>query len=119
MESTLVVAMFSKATEMLRFEKSGEKGSSLWAYRVARCICELTLLAAAPDIGVMNGGKREGFRMPAWRERSTGVGAGVRKPPKNEPAGSGERLAVYGDLTGQRRRRGTPLPVWLTAECRQ
>ena len=62
---------------------------------------------------------REGFRMPAWRERSTGVGAGVRKPPKNEPAGSGERLAVYGDLMGQRRRRGMPLPVWLTAECRQ
>src|SRR5271166_2179910 len=30
---------------------------------------------------------REGFRMPAPRERSTGYRAGVRKPPKKEPAG--------------------------------
>jgi len=29
-------------------------------------------------------------------------GAGVRKPPKKEPAGAGEWLAVYGDLIGQR-----------------
>ena len=33
--------------------------------------------------------------MLARRERWTGHRAGVRKPPKNEPAGSGERLAVY------------------------
>ena len=32
---------------------------------------------------------RLGFRMPGWRERWTrSEGAGVRKPPKNEPAGS-------------------------------
>jgi hypothetical protein len=28
-----------------------------------------------------------GFRMPAVRHAVTGTGAGVRKPPKNEPAG--------------------------------
>ena len=34
------------------------------------------------------GGSREGFRMPAGRERSTQYkGAGVGKPPKNERAG--------------------------------
>jgi len=26
--------------------------------------------------------------------------AAVRKPPKKEPAGAGERFAVYGDLIG-------------------
>jgi hypothetical protein len=34
-----------------------------------------------------NGSVREGFRMPARCERSTWCRAGVRKPPKNEPAG--------------------------------
>src|SRR5213592_4519189 len=29
---------------------------------------------------------REGFRMPARRDLSTGRGAGVRKPPRKEPA---------------------------------
>jgi hypothetical protein len=33
---------------------------------------------------------REGFRMPAWCDRSTRGRVGVRRPPKSEPAGSGE-----------------------------
>jgi tetratricopeptide (TPR) repeat protein len=41
------------------------------------------------DSSLANGRYRVGFRMPAWRERSTrSEGAGVRKPPKKEPAGS-------------------------------
>ena len=53
---------------------------------------------------------REGFRMPARRERWPGKKAGVRKPPKNEPAGQwGEDLAVYGDLARQRVCRGMVL----------
>jgi len=31
--------------------------------------------------------------------------AGVRKPPRKEPAGAGRQLAVYGDLTIRRRLR--------------
>jgi hypothetical protein len=34
-----------------------------------------------------NGRNREGFRMPARRERLTQYKAGVGKPPKKEPAG--------------------------------
>src|SRR5260370_1098373 len=30
-----------------------------------------------------------GFRMPAGRDLSTGAAAGVRKPPRKEPAGAG------------------------------
>jgi hypothetical protein len=43
---------------------------------------------------------REGFRMPALRDRWAGAEAGVRKPPKNEPAGSGEWLPSMGILWG-------------------
>ena len=46
---------------------------------------------AAPSVFARstNGRLREGFRMPARRERSIQYrGAGVGKPPKNEPAGS-------------------------------
>src|SRR3954463_13986107 len=57
-------------------------------------------------------------RMPALRDRWAGAEAGVRKPPKNEPAGSGEWFAVYGDFVGQRLRRGMILAVALRAECR-
>ena len=40
--------------------------------------------------------------MPAQsRSDQPALRAGVRKPPKNEPAGSGERFAVYGDLVGR------------------
>ena len=62
---------------------------------------------------------REGFRMPARRERWPGKKAGVRKPPKNEPAGQwGEDLAVYGDLARQRVCRGMVLLGSLRAEGR-
>src|SRR5437879_1292872 len=47
-----------------------------------------------------------GFRMPAGRELSTGSAAGVRKPPRKEPAGAGGGFAVYGDLVGRRRGSG-------------
>jgi hypothetical protein len=50
--------------------------------------------------GLANGRNREGFRMPAGRDLSGGRGAGVRKPPRKEPAGPGGRSAVYGDLIG-------------------
>jgi hypothetical protein len=36
------------------------------------------------DVAVRDG---EGFRMPAIAGRASGHGAGVRKPPKHEPAG--------------------------------
>ena len=67
---------------------------------------------------VRNDRYREGFRMPALRDRWAGAEAGVRKPPKNEPAGSGEWFAIYGDFVGQRLRRGMILAVALRAECR-
>ena len=35
-----------------------------------------------------NGRVGEGFRMPAGRDLSSRTGAGVRKPPRKEPAGS-------------------------------
>jgi hypothetical protein len=62
---------------------------------------------------------REGFRMAAGRERSTWYRAAIRKPPKKEPAGSAEQLAVYGDLMGQRLRRRMSLPISLRAEWRR
>ena len=49
---------------------------------------------------------RGGFRMPASPELCGRIGAGVRKPSKNEPAGAEEWVAVYGDLTVLRLRRG-------------
>ena len=66
-----------------------------------------------------NGRFRLGFRMAAGRERSTRYRAAIRKPPKKEPAGSGEQLTVYGDLMGQRLRRGMSLPMSLRAEWRR
>jgi len=57
----------------------------------------------SPILGAeMDGGYGEGFRMPARGDRCSRTGAGVRKPPRKEPAGAGQTVAVYGDLTGQR-----------------
>jgi hypothetical protein len=62
---------------------------------------------------------REGFRMPARSLNCAGVpGAGVRKPPKKEPAGPGERFSVYGDLIGQRLGRRLRQPTSLRADSR-
>jgi len=36
----------------------------------------------------VNGKAGEGFRMPAGRDLSGGAAAGVRKPPRKEPAGA-------------------------------
>ena len=49
-----------------------------------------------------NFGEREGFRMPARRERSTQVrGRASESPRRTNPRDSGERLA-YGDFAWQR-----------------
>ena len=37
----------------------------------------------------MKGSFGVGFRMPAGRDLSPGAAAGVRKPPRKEPAGAG------------------------------
>jgi hypothetical protein len=77
-------------------------------------------LAAAGVAASVYVAYREGFRMAAGRERSTRYRAAIRKPPKKEPAGSGEQLAVYGDLMGQQRLpRGMSLPMSLRAEWRR
>jgi hypothetical protein len=52
-----------------------------------------TSAVASPE--VRNG---EGFRMPAMPV-VPGAGAGVRKPPRKEPAGWRVRFRRYGDLT--------------------
>src|SRR6516225_865492 len=53
--------------------------------------------------GHANGRFREGFRMPAWRERSTrDEGSAAESLRRTNPRESGERLAVYGDLARQR-----------------
>jgi hypothetical protein len=45
----------------------------------------------------------EGSRMPARGDLSArAMRAGVRKPPRKEPAGAVWAVAVYGDLTGRR-----------------
>src|SRR5271163_5152164 len=44
--------------------------------------------------------------------------AGGRKPPKKEPAGAGERFAVYGDLIERRLGRGMRGPALLRADWR-
>src|SRR5437667_12790025 len=44
--------------------------------------------------------------------------AGVRKPPRKEPAGPGGRSAAYGDLVGQELRRVMSWPALLTADWR-
>ena len=41
-----------------------------------------------------------GFRMPAMYDLATRIRAGVRKPPKNEPAGDGARKAPSALLWG-------------------
>ena len=61
---------------------------------------------------------REGFRMPARRDLSTGRGAGVRKPPRKEPAGTCWAVCVYGDLTGRRLQRGLGSASSLGVDCR-
>jgi hypothetical protein len=45
--------------------------------------------------------------MPARRDLSARAEAGVRKPPRKEPAGAGRQLADYGDLTMRR------LALWM------
>ncbi len=65
-----------------------------------------------------NDGFREGFRMPARRDLSTGRGAGVRKPPRKEPAGTCWAVCVYGDLTGRRLQRGLGSASSLGVDCR-
>src|SRR5213078_271367 len=45
--------------------------------------------------------------------------AGVRKPPRKEPAGPGGRSAAYGDLVGQELRRVMSWPALLTADWRR
>jgi hypothetical protein len=62
---------------------------------------------------------REGFRMPARRLTCAAEPrACVRKPPKKEPAGTGERFAVYGDLIGQRFGREMRWQASLRADWR-
>jgi len=90
---------------------------ALRAHDLSEAFSIIAMPVARPQ-GFRTGRFREGFRMPARRERSSRYRAGVRKPPKNEPAGSGERLAVYGDLTGQRLWREMVLRRSLSAESR-
>ena len=61
-------------------------------------------LAACTDVAKVR--SREGFRMPAGRDLYAGDGAGVRKPPRKEPAGAWWAVCVYGDLIEQQPRRG-------------
>jgi hypothetical protein len=49
-----------------------------------------------------NGRDGEGFRMPASGDLSARTGAGVRKPPRKEPAGAAWAVVAYGDLSGRR-----------------
>jgi hypothetical protein len=63
---------------------------------------------------------REGFRMPARHERSIRE----RRPAseslrRTNPRESGEELAVYGDLTEERGRRGRAFPGSLRLEGRR
>ena len=53
-----------------------------------------------------NGRNREGFRMPAWRERSTRRGPASESLRRRNPREASEQLAGYGDLGRQRRCRG-------------
>ena len=48
----------------------------------------------------------EGFRMPAWRERSTRRGPASESLRRRNPREASEQLAGYGDLGRQRRCRG-------------
>ena len=48
---------------------------------------------------------REGFRMPAWCERSTRRGPASESLRRRNPREAGGQLAGYGDLARQRRCR--------------
>src|SRR5262249_22546077 len=50
-----------------------------------------------------NGCNREGFRMPAWCERSTRRGPASESLRRRNPREAGGQLAGYGDLARQRR----------------
>jgi hypothetical protein len=65
------------------------------------------------DSGFHNvfGREGEGFRMPASGDLSARTEAGVRKPPRKEPAGAAWAVVVYGDLTGRRFGQGTRWPA--------
>src|SRR6516162_7823634 len=61
---------------------------------------------------------REGFRMPARRERSTQVrGRASESPRRTNPRDGGERLA-YGDFAWQRLWRGMVFPRSARGESR-
>src|SRR5580704_4809313 len=61
--------------------------ASTQAFRVAdwRPLSEQVL---SPPSFMLGGRNCDGFRMPANADLSTGTRAGVRKPPRNETAGS-------------------------------
>jgi CheR methyltransferase, all-alpha domain len=70
------------------------------------------------DRGYYKGRFREGFRMPARRERSIQCrGPASESLRRTNPRGSG-KLAVYGNLVGRRRWRGMLAPRSLRAESR-
>ena len=50
------------------------------------------ILEADTRVGALIDRDGEGFRAPAITGRAEGHGAGVRKPPKHEPAGCDESL---------------------------
>src|SRR5215510_9016111 len=66
-----------------------------------------------------NGGNREGFRMPARRERSIQYrGPASESLRRTNPREAGEQLAVYGDLVGRRLWRGMFFARSLRVESR-
>ena len=58
--------------------------------------------AAGRSRRIVIGRYGEGFRMRASGDLSARTEAGVRKPPRKEPAGAAWAVVVYGDLTGRR-----------------
>src|SRR5260370_27255889 len=59
-----------------------------------------------------------GFRMPAMQEKPSARVPGVRKPPKNEPAGDGARRGRapgYGDFANAEGAYDGAQCVWLRA----
>ena len=60
----------------------------------------------------------KGFGCRPGASGGPGKRAGVRKPPKKEPAGKRQDLAVYGDLARQRVCRGMVFLGSLRAESR-
>src|SRR4051812_30814371 len=75
--------------------------------------------------GGINGRLGEGLRMPANAGRTAGCRAGVRKPPKDEPAGL--RAPAYGNLAERLRARmpfgpcraGMPASAAVVGSARQ